>query len=279
VRLIYLDEAGTDRLNAPYLCVAGVIIHGDNEWPEVDRRIEALVDKYIPPERRYGFAFHATDIYHGTKEFDRRKPEWADRGKRNQLLRELAGIIEDLCLPVVSGEYEKKSFGDGLSLDYDKVGVRHDFMHNAAAINCLFYADRWLARFAPSELATIYHEDGTPAKAHIKKSLRALRSREFAAFAAKDEDMIKAEVALPLKRIIDTVNFQEKSEARPLQLADLCAFIIGRHLKGKPVPEAVLRIIRHHQRWMPYVKEIADSSSDDGGFPASRRLSPGSDAI
>ena len=47
VRLIYLDEAGSDR-QAPFLCVAGVLVHGDSQWPEVDRRIEKLIEEYIP---------------------------------------------------------------------------------------------------------------------------------------------------------------------------------------------------------------------------------------
>jgi hypothetical protein len=66
VRLVYLDEAGTDR-SASFMCVAGVLVHGDIEWPEVDRRLVALVEKHIPPEDRLGFFFHATDIYHGSK--------------------------------------------------------------------------------------------------------------------------------------------------------------------------------------------------------------------
>ena len=40
VRLVYLDEGGTD-LKAPVLTVAGVLVHGDQQWPEIDRRILA----------------------------------------------------------------------------------------------------------------------------------------------------------------------------------------------------------------------------------------------
>jgi hypothetical protein len=65
VRMIYHDEAGIHH-NAPVLTVAGVLVHGDRQWPEVDRLIVALIDKYIPEPDRRGFVFHATDIFHGS---------------------------------------------------------------------------------------------------------------------------------------------------------------------------------------------------------------------
>jgi hypothetical protein len=81
VRLVYLDEGGSD-LKAPILSVAGVLVHGDVEWPQVERRIVALIEKYIPEPDRVRFIFHATDIFfHGSGYFDRRKPEWADQEK------------------------------------------------------------------------------------------------------------------------------------------------------------------------------------------------------
>ena len=45
VRLLYLDESGSDH-QAPVLNVAGVLVHGDKEWPEIDRRVLLLIDKY-----------------------------------------------------------------------------------------------------------------------------------------------------------------------------------------------------------------------------------------
>jgi hypothetical protein len=144
VRLIYLDEAGTDR-NAPFLCVAGVLIHGDHEWPEVDRRIAGLIEKHIPAADRFGFIFHATDIFHGSGYFDRRKPEWANQNTRLAILCDLASIIDDMSIPLVCGHYNKETFGDGIIRQPD---AKSKIMHNAAAVDCLIWADRWLAQFA-----------------------------------------------------------------------------------------------------------------------------------
>src|ERR1700692_516635 len=175
VRLLYLDEAGTDK-DATFLSVCGVLIHGDLDWPKVDARILALIDKHIPEPDRFGFVFHATDIYHGSAYFDRRKPEWADERRRWAILSDLAAIINDLSLPVVAGTYRKDKFGIGILAPDEPHLAKAKLIQNVAAIDCLIWADRWLGKFAPSELATVIHEDGTSAKPLIKLSIRLVRN-------------------------------------------------------------------------------------------------------
>jgi Protein of unknown function (DUF3800) len=249
VRLLYLDDSGTDR-QAPFLCVAGVLIHGDRQWPEVDKRIVSLIERYINPADRLGFVFHATDIFHGSGYFDRRKAEWADQVARFSILCELAAVIGDLSLPVVFGKYEKDKFGVGLSPnDLKRPDLKNRMIHNVAAMDCLIWSDRWLAKYAPTELAAVVHEDGADAKRLIKAVVRTLRSDEQMTAAGFTEE-VKHEFGLPLKRIIDTVHFAEKPDARPLQLADLCAFALGRITKGKMLPAPVLEVFAKHSTWI-----------------------------
>lgn len=240
VRLLYLDETGTAS-KASALSVVGVIVHGDNEWPQIDARIAALIEKYIAPASRLGFVFHATDIFHGSEYFDRRKPEWSEPEQRWPVLVDLAAIIDDLSLPVVAGSYKKDEFGLGVLAADDHVN-KGQLMHNTAVMDCLMWADRWLARFAPTELATVIHEDGTPAKKLIKLSVQILRNATLMELAGMS-NTVRTDIGLPLKRIIDTVHFAEKADARPLQLADLCAFILGRVSQSRPVPDLVWQVI------------------------------------
>jgi hypothetical protein len=73
----------------------------------------------------------------------------------------------------------------------------------------------------------------------------------------------RIEFGLPLRRIIDTVHFAEKADAQPLQLADLCAFVLGRGLKANWVPEYALGTIWRHMQWVAGVSrpEISELSS------------------
>jgi hypothetical protein len=239
VRLLYLDEAGVDH-TAPIVGVGGVLIHGDRDWAAVDLHIRALIDKYVvEPELRAGFIFHAKDIYHGTKYFDRRLPRWLDPAARNAVLLDLAMVIAGLGLQVVFGRYERANpiYQEVLRVDITPEQFT-TFLHQMAVSDCLSQADRWLATHAPGEIATVIHEDGTPAKKLVKRTVQVLRSPEEIAASELPEEQ-KRDFSFPLKRIIDTVHFAEKAEARPLQLADLVAFILCRAASGKHTPTDV----------------------------------------
>ena len=194
------------------------------------------------------FFFHAKDIFHGSGFFDQRKPEWDSDEKRWPVLLDLAQIIEDLTLPVVAGTYRKETFGGGILKEETKL-FQHNMIQDIAALDCLLWADRWLAAFAPDELATVVHEDGTAAKKLIKATVRVARSEEQMRKWGIREGS-GAELGLPLKRIIDTVHFAEKGDASPLQIADLCAFILGRAMKEMPVPIGVFQTIFTHLKWV-----------------------------
>jgi hypothetical protein len=244
VRLLYLDESGTDG-KAPYICVGGLLVHGDMDWPGIDRRIVELIEKYVPKKDRLGFVFHAKDIYHGNKYFDRNR--WSQE-VRTSILNELALIISDLSLVLVTGFYSKDHVGINALPSDGKPGSLLRSAQTVAVMDCLMRADRWLAKNAPTELATVIHEDGTGAKPRIKHLVRYLR--DPLGVAVIDPDNEAGQFGLPLKRIIDTVHFAEKPDARPLQLADLCAFIMGRALKEKPVPKVAYEIIFSSLQWI-----------------------------
>jgi hypothetical protein len=147
------------------------------------------------------------------------------------------------------GPDEKEKFGSdpSLGINDEPVDSKHKLMHSAAAFDCLSKADKWLERYAPTELATVIHEDGPAAKRLIKTIVRTMRSED--SIAELDVET-KKQFNLPLRRIIDTVHFAEKQDARPLQLADLCAFALARILNGKFVPPYVQYVLSQRMAWL-----------------------------
>lgn len=248
MRLVYLDEAGTSAA-ATWIAVAGVIVQGDHQWREADRRIAALIERYIPATDRPDFAFHATDVFHGSRYFDRSQPQWATREQRWPILTDLAQILADLELPVVVGIEEKSPYWG------EAPPPPTENLHTWSALNCLYWADLWLDAFAPDELATVVHEDGPLAKPLIKNLVRACRYPER---MPEDGSLSIAEAyGLPFEHIIDTVHFAEKSDARLLQLADLCAFMIGRSIQGRSVCEPVMSVIGERTAWSGQLRPTA----------------------
>jgi hypothetical protein len=259
VRLVYLDEAGISRGESA-MCVAGVIIHGDQQSTEVQRKLDEIIQKHIPASDRLGFVFHATDIFHGSRYFDR--PKWP-RDDRIAILRDLAALIEEFHLPIVVGAYVKETFGGGAVppdlADDKKIAL----MQSMAVMDCAVQADRWLARYAGDENAMLIAEDADRVKKQIKRLIMTLKHPERMKEAGLEE--AAKDFDLPLKRIIDTVHFAAKEDCAPLQLADLCAFCVARISKGKEVPDAVLDPIIRHAGWIRDRRPSAISSEAKPG--------------
>jgi hypothetical protein len=255
VRLAYLDEAGTSR-HETALCVAGVLVHGDRQATELHRKIEVVIERYIPEQDRVGFVFHATDIYHGSRYFDRKK--WP-RETREQILVDLATIIEEMELPVVCGSYLKDSFGVGILSEAERGSDDHlrVTIQACAAMDCAIWTDRWIRKFSSEENAMIIAEDTDRVKKVMKMAIQVLRTP--ALIKAHGLESMAFAYDLPLKHIIDTVHFAAKAEAVPLQLADLCAFILARAFKNKEVPALAFSKIWANLLWLTrYPRPVSD---------------------
>ena len=102
MRLVYLDEAGiSNPQQEPYLVVAGIIVHADEQWYALEQYLRDMVTDFIPPSLRAGFTFHANQLFAGGgKIFDR--DVWP-KETRWQILQELVSIPEKFDLPVVCG--------------------------------------------------------------------------------------------------------------------------------------------------------------------------------
>jgi len=246
MRLLYLDEAGISAKESG-LCVAGILIHGDYEAPAVEQRLEELISRYIPEQDRVGFVFHATDIFHGSKYFNRE--DWS-RETRLQILADLAGIIDELHLPVVVGMYQKETFGIGVpEVHTADHSTKRPLIQTTSALDCIVWADRWLRKYAGDEKAMVIAEDTDRVKRLMKASVKLFRTP--ALLKAFGIDHLPD---LQLTRIVDTVYFAAKDDSAALQLADLCAFTFGRAMNEKPVPVQVFRILYSHVRWIQEFK-------------------------
>jgi hypothetical protein len=228
VRLIYLDESGINERDE-HLCVAGVIVHGDTQWRQVRDAIAKVVSDWLPPSDHRDFIFHATDLFHGSDYWDRWV--WPEE-IRHQILRELIAVIVDHELPVVAHARSREAFGAGVlqgksSLPQNKTAI----MYGMAAAQCIAVADHWIRRVCPSENASVTAEDADRVKEMMKKAVQVLQS-PYLIYPHEPGSVPR----LPLRHIIDSINYHEKTRAPMLQLADVCAFVLRRSLSGKPIP-------------------------------------------
>lgn len=217
MRHIYIDEAGQDS-PSPVTVVAGIIVRPDDHWRAVERRMNAFRKAHIPDDawKAWGGFFHAKDLFNGGK-LGRR--EWPPQ-RRYAVLKDLLSILHKEYVPMAIGYVRRrpKKFPDLI----EEQTAKWDYL--IAFAQCLNAADKYLRRQEPPETATVVAE-------HAGKMNKALRVMLEGAKSAEIPEEIRK--IIEVTQIIDTAHFAEKDGAMFLQLADACAYTIGRYFKNK----------------------------------------------
>lgn len=224
VYFVYLDEAGVSNIkHEPWVVVAGVLI-SDRQWRNIETRMMALAEEYAPEGKEGEFYFHATELWSGGKILPR---DTYPAERRWKALKELCRLIGEFRLPIVQGCVHRQSYIDFFSGD-------EDFRPAQAAVEaqivgfklCLIAVDGLMRMTPPDEIATITVERNSQTYQHIKDAQRSLKSKN----PPFEHPAIRR--LLPLERIVDSVNECEKRDSYILQLADVAAFVLKKHLQG-----------------------------------------------
>lgn len=226
VRFVFLDEGGISK-HEPYLVVAGVFVHGDLELVPLERELDRLVRKHIPEEHQVGFVFHAKDIWSGTGKIFGDREKWP-LNKRLRILRDLTRIPRKLDLPIVHMAMRRSE----IKFDTEPKSA-HDFIVSSHALvfsACTLEIETYMRMLYPSEVAQLVAEDNADARAAMK----GVHALFIDPRRADPKEPIVPNNILPLRHIRGSVHFADKNESGPLQLADLCAFLIRGHLSGHP---------------------------------------------
>jgi hypothetical protein len=271
LRFVFLDEGGISRYE-PFVVVAGVIVHGDEQLIPLERELANLVKKHIPKEHQPGFVFHATDIWSGTGKIFGDRDRWT-LDRRLIILRDLARIPRKLDIPIVHESYEKAKFLE--DRPKSSIPTAHEISvaaHAVAFASCTLRIEEYMRECFSSEVAQIVAEDNDQARKMIKNVHDGFR------YPQRLEGIIR-NTLLPLRHIRGSVHFADKNESAPLQIADLCAFIIRGYLSKKhPLNARLYRRIRpmmmryaDHEgnycgptitTWPPYVPMVIEQSDE-----------------
>lgn len=236
MRLVYLDEAGISNASQePFAVEAGVIIHADKKLIAVEKHIDALVEKYIPPEHQDNFVFHAAELFNGGgKVFQRDK--WPLE-KRLVIADELARIPRMFRLPIAFGWTERANFPQtfdpaSLSQADHALGA-----HLVAFVTCAMAVEHWMRVEAREEVCLLIVEDNQRARKLMRETqLYYQNPGDLSRFNAD------ARRHFPFEKIKEEPFFQPKRKSSPLQLADFCAYVWKRFLM-KRTDELYLRFL------------------------------------
>jgi Protein of unknown function (DUF3800) len=234
MQLIYLDESGTGNpAFEPNVVIAGVMVDADLQWRALERYLKDMADDFALAEDREGFVFHAVELVNGGKRVCREK---YPRKKRDHFLQALCEVPRVFQLPVLCFHVPRQRIRDR------SPGLREDeIVSNAilqASMSCVQGAEQ-LMRKRPieKEVAMVIYEDN----GKTNKSVRTLHNAFRSALWSDHLEKRHLTNLVPFDRVIETAHFAEKTDASVLQVADVCAYVLGRLLRGTDQPSTWTR--------------------------------------
>lgn len=224
LRLVYADEAGISK-HEPYVVVASVILHADNQLVAIERHIQKLIKKHIPNEYQDGFVFHASEIFNGGKIIKRNDPSWPDE-KRFAIADDLAKIPSQFNLSIGMGFVDKKSFSEkykALDNKYEENDEKKT--HVAAFLTSVSFVEQWMRKNTQNEVCLMIVEDNHEVRSLIKNSQNEYQDQKLTAQLSEENRKL-----FPFKRVKHDPLFEQKKQGSPLQIADFCAYVFKRKL-------------------------------------------------
>ncbi len=228
VYLIFADDAGSSGDNlqdkcAPFQVVCAIVMDDrsfatSENTMGVFARLGHAYDLQIAPN----FEFHAHQLFRGRGTF----AQWPSE-QRLTIFRDCMSLLEAFGVPIIYGAVNKAK-------------LRVEAYRSANPLDtsfrlCAQGIEEWFTRHAPHSLGLlILDECDDETKHRLKKSFRELRRRSFVDSKESEPN---------LSHLIDDIYFGNSADSIGIQLADMCGFLIARHLAGKQDSEHLYRII------------------------------------
>jgi hypothetical protein len=248
LRLVYIDEAGISKVEQePFLVVAGIVVHADNNLNGIENHLERILVRHIPERLRDGFVFHATEVFNGGKTLRREKPnfvgprEWPIE-RRLAIAREIVELIPKYKLPVAIGFTERASFPRSMELPEGMPENEKTIAaHVATFMNCAMVAEQWMRKETNNENCLLVVENNDAAKTMISEVQRYHQDKKLEKLLDEEEQRY-----FPLRKIKEDPLFQPKKPSSPLILADFCAYIFKKYLMKNKHYDSFIAQFRTH---------------------------------
>lgn len=232
--LVYFDESGNSGTNyndahQPVFVLSALLVPHEI-WPQLERDLEAIIEKFFPSPRWPGFEVHAGNIYAGRGEFrqitiDHRLAfcdAWFQAAQKHGLK-----LISRAIVKRKFHSWLQSEFGSGILIN----------PHVVAFALVARVIDDYLRSLPRSPLGIFISDENKEIVHDIEKSIKVLRGIEG---------------GLKLGQIIEKGFFIDSSKSLPLQLSDLCAY----NVRKKEEQKEGLAVRSIHDRGMAAIEPL-----------------------
>ncbi len=207
--IAYLDESTPQE--SKYHVVGGLLLH-DGVFDDLEWCLSAVIESCVPEGMRKTFEFHASELHNRRGLFkDMTQPQVKD------ILESCVGMIANLAPPIFyaaidNDKHKLSMFGNAPPVT---VGFR----------DCLDGLEIWFERNASKELGMVVFDniDSKDVRMQVLTAYREYRARVTSAGGSRGK----------LKHLHDDLYFGDSAYSYGIQAADVCAYLINRHLNGR----------------------------------------------
>jgi Protein of unknown function (DUF3800) len=220
LRIVYIDDSKQEN-RYQLLCSIAV---DDATFDDLEQHLGFFLYEMIQPDVGQEFEFHATDALAANPPFDKIK-----RDKAIDIFETAIMAIEMLRIPVI----------------YAAVDLKKLYATNYATTNPVDMAFRilvklieaWFKENEPSRLGLLICDDTDKSVKHaMQNAFHLFRKRTMTIPMYRGE----------LEHLHDDMYFGDSKWSKGIQLADICALIIGRHLLGySDTEDLYLKLEKH----------------------------------
>lgn len=227
MHIVYIDDSKQDTIRGKKFQVMAAVIISDDLFSSIEQELAYYVYERIPKELRDKCEMHATDILNGNAPFDK-----LSQPERMELISQCVHVLEKWNIPIVYG-----------SVDIDQL-ARTDYatanVIDIAFRRCAKAIEEW---FRLNGGFGMMIADNEKSKQHEKSAiLNVFRQfREFVRSSPPTRGL--------LEHIHDDIYFGDSKFSVGIQLADVCALLISRHLVGYDDTEALYKRVQKLICW------------------------------
>jgi Protein of unknown function (DUF3800) len=253
VHLIYMDDSAED---AGHQVIAAVVIP-ENDFLTIESYLaEEIISKVVPEDMRPKFEFHASKLFHSRDEFS-----VFTRDDALRIFNNCMSIVEGAPLSIVYGAVDLRALRRSLFSTAQPTDIAFRL--------CMEGINEWFVQKASmlDQVGILICDDTE--KQHIKKNMQQAYRAYRKKWSGKKNIGRKVSGTQFEDFLHDDMYFGDSAYSVGIQLADICAFIILRHLQGHEDTEYLYQRMKPQivsERIEPHNEQrIQTVRSNDGG--------------
>ncbi len=229
MNLVYLDDSGFQGKTQ----IACATIINDKEFSISEGYMGYIIEQHVPAELRPNFEFHASELFHGNPPFSAITQE-----ARTDIFFQCISMIAQTTMGIIYSFVDIGKLRRGIHATANPTDIAFRL--------CLPEIERWFSEKEPENIGLLICDEPAekPIRQQMLSTYREKRGR-IQIHSEKEQGELRkvTEERGELPHLHDDMYFGSSAYSVGIQQADMCAYIIHRHLCGREDTEILYKLL------------------------------------